>query len=84
MRFYMNNRMKIRKLVREYCMKEKVRSVNSDLAHSIVWKHMGTRAPCSTSVFAHLRGAKDFQYDDIKKEHSFLGQFDEDEPRGMD
>lgn len=80
----MKNRTKIRKLVREYCMKERVRSVNSDLAYSIVWKHMGTRAPCSISVLAHLKGAKDFQYDDTKKEHSFLGQFDEDEPRGMD
>jgi len=80
----MNNRMKIRKLVREYCMKEKVAAVDTDLAYTIVWNHMGTNTPPKTSVFAHLKGAKDFEYDDRNKEHAFLGQFDEDEPRGLD
>jgi hypothetical protein len=80
----MNQRDKIRKLVREYCKKTNTKRVDTQLAYSIVWDHMGTNIPPALAVSCHLKGAKDFQWDPVAKIHRFLGEVDEDNPPGMD
>ena len=79
----MNQKNKIKKIVREYCIKNNMARISNEEAISAVFAHMGSKMPHKNAVVVHLKG-KEFEYDSRKREFNFRGQLDEDKAPGRD
>ena len=79
----MNQKDKIRKIVREYCIKNNMARISNKEVVSAVFARMGSKMPHKNAIVVHLKG-KEFKYDSKKREFGFRGQLDEDNALGGD